>query len=142
MHPPTAKNRKIMGSRTEYWRAYKAAHREHKLELKRAWYKTKNGRALNLATNYRRDDKKQNRGESTLTPEWIVNNIFTRRCIYCGCEDWHQLGADRINNDKPHTPENCVPCCVDCNTKRHLQDFLEYAYSIGAKDSDGLIIKY
>lgn len=24
-------------------------------------------------------------------------------------------GLDRVNNDLPHTLENCVPCCKFCN---------------------------
>ena len=131
-----------MGNRTEYWRQYKQKHLEHKRELRKAWDKTPQGSAVNLLTNYRRDDRLQERGECTLTSKWIVEHIFSKRCLYCGESDWHFLGADRIDNTKPHTPNNCICCCSKCNAKRGLKDFLEYAYSIGAKDSDCLTIKY
>jgi hypothetical protein len=28
------------------------------------------------------------------------------------------IGCDRLDNDKGHTKDNVVPCCVSCNTVR------------------------
>ena len=39
-------------------------------------------------------------------------------CCYCGETDWHKLGADRIDNSKPHSKENCVCACEKCNVER------------------------
>lgn len=88
--------------------------------------KTKNGRANKLVTAYKHSDKIYDRGECTLTGEWIVNNIFTQKCQYCGESDWNKLGCDRIDNTKPHTPENVVPCCSECNTKRNHKQYNDF----------------
>lgn len=56
--------------------------------------------------------------ENNVTPEWIVENIFTKQCVYCGCDNWRKLGCDRIDNSKGHTMENCVPACRECNMDR------------------------
>lgn len=89
------------------------------------------GRAKYMVDNYKRLDKKYNRGKCTLTPEWIVENIFNQPCHYCGETDWHKLGCDRIYNDLPHTPENVVCCCAACNYKKHRTPYDEYMRRIG-----------
>lgn len=124
--------------RKKYSKEYYQKHREQDLDYRK---NTKTGRAGNLMTAYRQEDKKYGRGQCTLTTKWIVENIFNKRCMYCGEEDWRLLGADRIYNDKPHTPENCVPCCYSCNCKRWQKGFIEFALQrIGAKESEGLVI--
>lgn len=102
----------------------------------------KERRAINLVCSYKKEDIKYNRGECTLTAQWILDNIFSRSCLYCGETDWHLLGCDRKNNTKPHTPDNVVCCCKDCNNKRQHKDFLTFALSIGAKESEDLVIRY
>lgn len=89
------------------------------------------GRAKYLELNYKRLDEEKNRGECTLTAEWIEENIFTSVCHYCGETDWHKLGCDRIDNTKPHTPENCVPCCKHCNDKKNITTYEEFMRMIG-----------
>lgn len=89
-------------------------------EKARQYKKTKMGRADRLLCGYNRSDR--NRGldiSNNVNSKWIVNNIFSgQKCVYCGDSDWTHLGCDRIDNNKPHTPENCVPCCFVCNTDR------------------------
>ncbi len=156
-----AKNREINKERS---RRYYQEHKEKCIQKSKVWhqnnkektdeirkkwldshpeysyYKTPRGRANSLCKAYTKQDANLNRGECTITAQWILDNIFTKHCLYCGESDWHKLGCDRINNSRPHTPENVVCCCYKCNPKRGKKDFLEYAYSIGAKDSDGLVI--
>ena len=50
--------------------------------------------------------------------EWIIENIFKGKCVYCGAEEGTKMVADRIDNSRPHTPDNCVCSCCSCNTKR------------------------
>lgn len=85
-------------------------------------------RANNLLSGYRRLDKDANRGECTLTADWIINNIFNSKCVFCGEDDWTKLGCDRIDNSKPHTEDNVQCCCGECNVKKHTytnEQFLE-----------------
>ena len=74
----------------------------------------------------KREDKKRNRGKCTLTAQWIMDYIFTKKCVYCGESDWKKLGCDRIDNSKPHTEDNVVCCCGECNTKRGTKEFEEF----------------
>lgn len=96
--------------------------------------KTKHGRANSLVRDYRRADNAAGRGECTLTAEWIEENIFTSVCHYCGESDWTKLGADRKDSSLPHTPDNCVPCCLECNNKRGTtpyDDFMRLIKKVG-----------
>lgn len=96
----------------------------NQLQIKE-WFKTKEGRAYNLADNYKRMDEKSGRGQSTITSKWIEENIFTSKCYWCGTDDWQVLGCDRIDNNKPHTPDNVICSCGKCNIKRnrHSMDY-------------------
>lgn len=96
------------------------------------YYSTQYGRAKCLLNAYRREDKAKNRGVCTLTSDWIVENVFSgQSCHYCGESDWTKLGVDRIDNSLPHTPENCVPCCWECNNKRKNTEYNEFMKLIG-----------
>ena len=91
---------------------------------------TKEGRATNLINDYSRYDKQAGRGSCTLTRDWIIENIFNSKCIYCGDSDWRHLGCDRIDNNLPHTKNNCVCSCGLCNMERAdrftVEEFVEY----------------
>ena len=97
---------------------YQKEHTELHNSISRNYYNSKPGRAVNLLNSYKRRDIDANRGECTITQKWILENIFTSPCIYCGETDWTKLGCDRIDNTLPHTPENCVCACVSCNAQR------------------------
>lgn len=88
-------------------------------------------RALNLVNTYNCSDRR--RGYDTknnVTYIWIMENIFTSSCFYCGDSDWEHLGCDRIDNTKPHTPDNCVCACGICNIERNdrctVEEFKQY----------------
>lgn len=105
------------------------------------YHQTPIGRATHLLTSYRHSDKISNRGECTLTAQWIVDNIFSQPCSHCGKTGWNIIGCNRLDNSKPHTPDNVEPCCFDCNrryggrTKRKRGKYIErmYQYSLDGK---------
>lgn len=106
---------------------YYTENKERKLEQHKYWSKnTQMGRASNLVNAYKQLDKKRNRGECTLTAKWMVEHIFSQKCVYCGESDWTKLGCDRIDNSKPHTEDNVVCSCWDCNNKRRKKPFEEF----------------
>ena len=109
----------------EYNAKYNQEHKDEKAEYDAKRYSTKEGRASNLIRKHKLEDKKRGRGDIDLTVPWFVRNIYTK-CIYCGETDWKKLGCDRIDNSLPHTMENVVPCCVDCNKKRGLKQFEQF----------------
>ena len=115
----------------EYYQVNKEAILEYQTKYQPEYRLTPKGRAVYLCKEYVQADKKHNRGECTLTADWIVENIFSQPCHYCGETDWRELGCDRIDNALPHTPENVVPCCKDCNMKRMHKSYDEFMKMIG-----------
>lgn len=114
----------------EYQKQYREDNKEYIKEYKKEYRQTPTGRASHLIDRYKQSDKEQNRGECTLTPKWIIENIFSKPCHYCGKEGWDVIGCDRIDNSKPHTPDNVVPCCYECNCKRGRRDYEEFVLDI------------
>ena len=106
-------------------------NKDKMLEYQKQYRHTPIGRAHSIISSYKREDKKHNRGECTITAKWIVENIFTQPCHYCGEEGWEIMGCDRIDNDKPHTPDNVVPCCRECNDKRNIKSYEEFKKEMG-----------
>lgn len=92
------------------------------------WLHTPRGRANKLLATYRREDEKHNRGECTLTAEWIVEHIFSKPCAHCGKTGWKIIGCNRLNNSLPHTPDNIEPCCYDCNVKLSIKEKKKLVY--------------
>lgn len=115
--------------RKAYTKEYRKKHNEELTVKKKSYRKTKTGRASYLRDGYILQDKRYNKGQCTLTTNDILE-MFDNGCYWCGEKDWHKLGADRIDNSKPHTKENCVCSCLSCNIKRaakeHSKSVLQY----------------
>lgn len=121
-----ANKEKLYEKRAGYFAEYYQSNKEKIAKRNAEYYSTPFGRADILLGRYKSNDKEHNRGECTLTAEWIIQNIFSEPCHYCGKTDWHELGCDRIDNSLPHTPDNVVPCCAECNKKRGSRTYDEY----------------
>lgn len=125
------KNRDEMA---EYNKRYYQERKDELVEYHKQYYKqylnTPIGRAKNLLRNYNQNDNKKGRGDGNLTAEWIVKHIFSKSCVYCGESDWFKLGCDRKDNSRPHTKDNVVPCCGECNVKKGRMSYDEYMESI------------
>lgn len=106
--------RKTKYKRNWYQDNKKKIH-EERMKYQREWRKTPIGRATSLLSAYRQADKNMGRGECNLTAQWIVDNIFSKSCPYCGETDWNKLGCNRLDNSKPHTTDNVEACCGKCN---------------------------
>lgn len=98
-------------------RRWKEKNPDYMKQYMEQYNKTPIGRASNLLQGYRQSDKKYDRGECTLTAQWIIDNIFPKPCAHCGKTGWDKLGCNRIDNSLPHTPDNVEPCCEECNKK-------------------------
>lgn len=92
---------------------------ELKKQHKKDWRNTPYGRATYLVTDYKNMDKLNgfDINSCNLTAQWIVDNIFSKPCSYCGKIGWEVIGCNRIDNDKPHTMDNVEPCCMECNVE-------------------------
>lgn len=64
--------------------------------------------------------------------QWIIDNIYSGGCIYCGETDWRKLGCDRIDNTKPYTKDNVVCSCARCNKLRSNKFTVDEMKEIGA----------
>ena len=99
------------------------------LEYSRQYNHTPKGRARTMISNYRKTDIAKSQ-ECDLTSKWIIENIFTSKCYYCGDSDWTHLGCDRIDNTKGHTMDNCICACGICNIERSdrytVEEFKQY----------------
>ena len=110
----------------EQKKRYRVKHADKISEYQKQYNKTQMGRAAYLVQGYKKADKNASRGKCTLTAKWVVENIFAEKCIYCGESDWTKLGCDRIDNSKPHTEDNVVPCCKACNNKRGAKPYEQF----------------
>lgn len=113
---------------------FKAAQRAANAEYR----STQKGRANELLKSYRREDRKYNRGECTLSVEFILEHIFTQPCTHCGCSDWKKIGCNRLDNNLPHTPDNVEPCCYRCNVRLYGEDISKQVFQ---HTKDGKLIK-
>lgn len=91
----------------------------------------KNKRAKSLLKRYNSIDKDKFGKIGDLDYKWIVNNIFNSNCEYCGENDWHSLGCDRVDNSKGHTKDNCICACKRCNIMRGNRFSVEDMKEIG-----------
>lgn len=86
---------------------------------KRNYYRDNFDYRLSVLVNtYKKSDIKYGRGESTLTVDEL-KSLIEKGCYWCGEIDVYKLGADRIDTSKPHSLENCVCSCVECNRNRN-----------------------
>lgn len=124
--------------RSEYNKKWREEHKEYDKERRKDYAKTPIGRASSLANKYKGEDKKHNRGECTLTKEWIMKNIFSKPCVHCGKEGWNVIGCNRLDNSKPHTEDNVEPCCEECNKKMWFKEMGKEVYQYNL---DGRLVK-
>lgn len=74
-------------------------------------------KASKMISSYKCKDYKNGTDICDIDIDWMIDNILTKKCIYCG--DNKRIGCDRIDNKLGHTKNNVVPCCIECNTARN-----------------------
>lgn len=74
-------------------------------------------KASKMISSYKHKDKINGVSICDIDINWMILNILTKACIYCG--DTYRIGADRIDNKKGHTKDNIVPCCYECNCAKN-----------------------
>jgi hypothetical protein len=130
---------KVLGQKREYYqnnkdiklkknKEYRDNNKDKISDQKKEYDFTFNGRAHNLINRYKKCDRRHNRGECTLTVEWVIENILKKTCVHCGETDWHQIGCNRLDNSLPHTPDNVEPCCWKCNDRLHKESLRKTVY--------------
>ena len=127
-----AYSKKYYENNNDYHKNFYLEHKEQYQSNHESYYSTQKGRAQMLLSTYNKNDRDKNRGEGDLTKYWIIENIFNVGvCHYCGKKfDWTELGCDRKDSSLPHTKENCVPCCKDCNNRKRTKSYEEFKRTI------------
>ena len=74
-------------------------------------------KASKMISSYRIKDRANGVELCDIDIDWMIENILKKPCHYCG--DIHRVGCDRIDNNKGHTKDNVIPCCIECNTARN-----------------------
>ena len=84
------------------------------------------GWAKRMVGGYRAMDRQRGFDDSqTITADWFVQNIAYKPCKYCGKQGIGLIGCNRLDNTKPHTIDNVVPCCPSCNSRENIRDMIE-----------------
>jgi 5-methylcytosine-specific restriction endonuclease McrA len=94
-----------------------------------------------LVRQYRCLSRKRGFGDLSMTKDQFLD-LISKNCSYCGSPPRERVviishygirvianGVDRIDNAKPYSAENCVPCCRTCNlmkNKMSLADFKDH----------------
>lgn len=114
--------------RKEYNKQWREQNKEYDKQRRLNYKHTPMGRASHLVQGYKTEDEKHNRGECTLTKEWIVEKIFSKPCTHCGKSGWEIIGCNRLDNSKPHTPDNVEPCCEECNKRLNFKEMSKQVF--------------
>lgn len=79
-------------------------------------------RAASTLGRYRR------RGKAVTASEWeALKRTYMDRCAYCGQQD-AALTIDHVmplSRGGSHTPDNIVPACASCNSRKHNREILK-----------------
>lgn len=108
---------------------YYLKRKEEYSKWSKEYRKTMMGRACHLVSGYILQDKRRGFDRAVdFDAQWLIDNILTKPCAYCGETDWHKLGCNRLDHTKPHSKDNVEPCCYECNTVK-LRKVKIYQYS-------------
>tara|TARA_Y100001963_G_C6602076_1_gene363001 strand:+ start:264 stop:677 length:414 start_codon:yes stop_codon:yes gene_type:complete len=108
----------------EQKKAYYEANKEAILEREKAYYRTPKGKYIRIKARAKTDEI-----EFSLPFDLYESQLWGKPCHYCGCEI-EVTGIDRKDNDRGYTPDNVVPCCWDCNTKKSAKPYEQYLSEI------------
>ena len=86
-------------------------------------------KASKMISSYKASDKRKGYELCDITTDWMIENIITKPCLYCG--DTKRVGCDRIDNHRGHTMDNVIPCCYECNIAKGNNFTVEEMLEIG-----------
>lgn len=114
----------------QYNKQWRAEHRDEQLEYKKQYYSTIEGYARRIRYNNLQEDREHGRcgmNEDILPPLDYYIWAIQQRDFYDGKQyPFNEMGLDRIDNSKPHTIDNIVPCSTAHNVQRQKMPFEEF----------------
>lgn len=114
----------------KYMKQWYADNAEHKKQYSKQWYSTIEGYARSIRYHNLQKDRRYGRiaaDEDPLPPIEEYIELLQQRDYYDGRKyHWSEMGLDRIDNSKPHTIDNIVPCSTAHNVQRGRKSFEEF----------------
>jgi hypothetical protein len=114
----------------QYKKQWYADNPEYNKQYMKQWRSTIEGYANMIRYNNLQADRNQGRIRANEDPlpsleEYI--ELLQQRDYYDGEQyHWSEMGLDRIDNSKPHTLDNVVPCSTAHNVQRGTMPFEEF----------------
>lgn len=124
------RNVKRRAYRIVYNRAYYQAHKEQSKKWYLDYIKRRRDVAYAIKARYK---ARKAQLPATLTPQdWQnIKDGFDHRCVYCN-RQMQRLTQEHIipvSKGGGYTPDNIVPACASCNSRKHTQDAFEFLLS-------------
>jgi hypothetical protein len=115
-HPVCSKCIRNSGKRTDYFKRYHAAHKDHRKPLNQASAKRYNMKPEGAFNHYRygalhRDIPFELTFEQFMT-------FWQKPCFYCAAPIL-TIGIDRVDSAEGYTMGNLVSCCSMCNRMKN-----------------------
>ena len=114
----------------QYFKQWYTDNTEAKKQYFKQWYTTIEGYARIIRWANLQADRMYGRcgkDEDPLPSIEQYIELLQQRDYYDGKQyHWSEMGLDRIDNSKPHTIDNVVPCTTEHNRQRHTKSFEEF----------------
>ena len=112
----------------KYQKQYRTEHNEYKAEYWKQYYATLRGYCIIIRNGNIQADRLYGRIGEELPSDYPTIEDYMELLqlpdFYDGKQyDFSEMGLDRIDNDKPHTLDNVIPCTTEHNKQRHLIPF-------------------
>lgn len=108
----------------EHLKEYREANKESLKEYREAYRRTPKGRYSKIKSN-----AKAREINFALPFQIYESKLWGEPCHYCGV-DIEVTGLDRKDSSKGYTPDNVVPCCRNCNTKKSTKLYKQFLEEI------------
>lgn len=120
-----AENKKAIAEQNKRWRT---ENKERRKQYMKQWRTTLKGYCISIRNNNIQNDRKYGRIGDELPSNYPTIEDYMELLqmpdFYDG-KQYHftEMGLDRIDNSKPHTLDNIVPCTTQHNREKHLIPF-------------------
>lgn len=114
----------------QYMKEYNADNADERKQYFKQLYSTIEGYARMIRWTNLQNDRKYGRiskDEDPLPPLEQYIELLQQPDYYDGKQySFNEMGLDRVDNSKPHTLDNVVPCTTEHNKQRHTMPFEEF----------------
>lgn len=116
----------------------KECKKQHNNQYFKQWYATIEGYARRIRNDNLKADRKYGRIGAEEDPLPMIEeyiHLLSQPDFYDKKQyHWSEMGLDRIDNTKPHTLDNVVPCSTVHNIQRGKMNFEEFCAVMNKKE--------